>query len=73
MKADIMTIGMVCRVQIDLGITLWQAIKLRIAGKAYLPIAEKIGRELIKTMKDKAKSKMEQHIVIDPSTTNIDV
>jgi hypothetical protein len=47
MKGDKMQIGMVCQVKIDLGITLWQAIKLRIAGKGYMPIAEKIGNEMV--------------------------
>lgn len=47
MKVDKYQIGMICQVKIDLGITLWQAIKLRIAGKGYMPIAEKIGNEMV--------------------------
>lgn len=31
------------KLKLNPGITFWQAIKLRIAGKAYRPIAEKIG------------------------------
>jgi hypothetical protein len=47
MNADKYQMGMICQVKIDLGITLWQAIKIRIAGKGYLPIAEKIGNEIV--------------------------
>lgn len=50
MKVEIIKMGIVCDITIDLGITLWQAIKLRIAGKAYMPIAEKIGNEIVRRL-----------------------
>lgn len=34
--------NIIIEVVIDYRISFWQAVKLRIAGKAYLPIAEKI-------------------------------
>ncbi len=45
-------IGLVCYVKNNVGISLWQAFKLRIAGKAYLPIAEKIGDLMMEQMKN---------------------
>lgn len=44
------TVEVVCRVKVDVGITLWQAIKLRIAGKAYMPIAEQIAKSVAQKM-----------------------
>ena len=38
-------------IYVDTKITLWQAIKLRIAGKGYIPIAEAIGKVIIESMK----------------------
>ena len=55
MKLENNQINMLIGVKIDFGMTLWQAIKLRIAGKAYHPIAEEIKRQIVSTFEESRK------------------
>lgn len=55
MTVDTLEVGLVIKTKIDMGITLWQAIKLRIAGKAYMPIAEAIGKEAVALIRKAAE------------------
>lgn len=51
MKIGSVSVEVIPSIKVDLGITLWQAIKLRIAGKRYLPIAEMIGKQIVENLK----------------------
>lgn len=51
MKIGSVSVEVIPSIKVDLGITLWQAIKLRIAGKRYFPIAEMIGKQIVENLK----------------------
>ena len=48
MQIDKLTVGEVIKVKMDFGITLWQSIKLRIAGKGYEVLANRMVDEFLK-------------------------
>jgi len=56
MKITKQEIGLICHIEIDVGISFWQAIKLRIAGKAYMPIAEQIAERIKSELKAKEQT-----------------
>jgi hypothetical protein len=52
------TLGVVSlKVNFDSGVSLWMAIKLRIAGKNYEPIAREVGKAIAWKIRQEGKDK----------------
>ena len=49
-KAVIMTVSTSLKVNVGVAPSLWQCIKLRIAGKAYEPIAREIAGAIVRSL-----------------------
>lgn len=58
MKIDTIEVGMILKTKVDFGITFWQAVKLRIAGKGYEKLAQRLIDEFMKKELSKGDRKI---------------